>query len=278
MEQQKDCSIKSKKKKQNYKKDFITIETADKIKLEYQIATPLIRFASFLIDFGILWVLFFLLKWLAEVLSFSFFFPENSDDAMFTAMSIFFYYLLYFVLYWGYYMVQEIILEGRTIGKLIFRLRVIPVKGGRLQLPAIILRNFLRFVDQDFTVFIGATISMLVSKEYRRIGDLAAGTVVIRENKLLSIETAFLWRKNHQLRDVLPDSATVILKKLSEQDLYVIGRLLNEYHSIPEPRRTQLVTGMAETIRKKIQDGNLYTNPLLYVKEIYARHHHGNTV
>lgn len=197
---------------------------------------------------------------------------------MFTAMSIFFYYLLYFVLYWGYYMVQEIILEGRTIGKLIFRLRVIPVKGGRLQLPAIILRNFLRFVDQDFTVFIGATISMLVSKEYRRIGDLAAGTVVIRENKLLSIETAFLWRKNHQLRDVLPDSATVILKKLSEQDLYVIGRLLNEYHSIPEPRRTQLVTGMAETIRKKIQDGNLYTNPLLYVKEIYARHHHGNTV
>lgn len=80
----------------------------------------------------------------------------------------------------GYGMALEWFWRGQTLGKKILRLRVVDAQGLRLQFYQVFLRNVLRAVDAlPFFYMVGGLVSLL-SPKYQRLGDLAAGTVVIR--------------------------------------------------------------------------------------------------
>lgn len=72
--------------------------------------------------------------------------------------------------------------RGRTVGKRLFGLRVVDERGLQLNLRQIVLRNLFRMVDilPSLAYLVGAT-SCLLTKRCQRLGDIAAGTVVIRE-------------------------------------------------------------------------------------------------
>src|SRR5258708_25936096 len=91
-----------------------------------------------------------------------------------------FYVLAYFFLSIGYGIFCEWRLRGQTVGKRLFRLRVVDVEGMRLQFNQIVVRNLLRFVDSlPAFYFLGGVASWLSTK-CQRLGDIAANTVVIR--------------------------------------------------------------------------------------------------
>lgn len=68
---------------------------------------------------------------------------------------------------------------GRTLGKMIFGLKVIGEDGQRAGFGAAILRNLLRFVDAFFFYVLGL-VFLLTTEKQQRIGDKAAGTLVVR--------------------------------------------------------------------------------------------------
>lgn len=90
--------------------------------------------------------------------------------------------LLQFLLFTFYGMVTEWLWSGQTLGKRVFRLRVIDERGLSLGIRQIVIRNLFRLLDiLPSTFYLIGSISCLFTKRCQRIGDIAAGTLVIRE-------------------------------------------------------------------------------------------------
>jgi uncharacterized RDD family membrane protein YckC len=80
----------------------------------------------------------------------------------------------------GYFLLLEWLRRGSTPGKAALRLRVVSSAGEPLGLQAAAVRNLLRIVDFLPFAYVLGGLCALVSTEGRRLGDLAAGTVVVR--------------------------------------------------------------------------------------------------
>jgi uncharacterized RDD family membrane protein YckC len=84
-----------------------------------------------------------------------------------------------FVINFGYNIFFEGIWQGQTPGKKVARIRVIEANGQPVGWSAVCIRNFIRVLDTGL-LLIGLLV-MLIDRNERRLGDLAAGTLVIRE-------------------------------------------------------------------------------------------------
>lgn len=103
------------------------------------------------------------LQWLAKALG-----------AGFPAFSV----VLAFLLWWGYFFLCETLWNGQSAGKRWFGLRVVRANGQPVDVVASLVRNVLRVVD--LLLFVGVLV-MLIDRHSRRLGDLAAGTLVVRQ-------------------------------------------------------------------------------------------------
>lgn len=91
--------------------------------------------------------------------------------------------LVDFVLSLLYAMAFEWLWRGQTVGKRLMGLRVVDSRGLRLEPSQVIVRNLLRFIDVlPFLYLVGGT-ACLLSRHRQRLGDIAAGTVVVRTPK-----------------------------------------------------------------------------------------------
>ena len=91
------------------------------------------------------------------------------------------YLFLIFLFNWGYFTLFEAFWNGRTPGKRIAGIRVIQRSGRAIGLFESMARNFVRFIDQiPFFYAVGA-IAIFVTRDHQRLGDLAAGTLVVRD-------------------------------------------------------------------------------------------------
>lgn len=89
--------------------------------------------------------------------------------------------LLFFALYNGYFILFEWLLNGQTPGKRLLHIRVIKEGGYALRLIDTLVRNLLRVVD-FIPLFYGVGLaSLLLSRYSQRLGDLAAGTLVVHQ-------------------------------------------------------------------------------------------------
>jgi uncharacterized RDD family membrane protein YckC len=86
--------------------------------------------------------------------------------------------LLFFVLTMAYYAVLES-QSGQTLGKRVMKLRVVAIDG-QLTLGKALIRTLLRIIDGLPFFYLLGFIVMLVSQRKQRIGDMAAGTIVVR--------------------------------------------------------------------------------------------------
>lgn len=93
--------------------------------------------------------------------------------------------IVYFLLFWGYYPFFELYCDGQTPGKRKLGLRVVTVDGGRIGFAASLARNILRVVDFLPLCFLTGMAAVLFSERHQRLGDLAAGTIVIRDAEVL---------------------------------------------------------------------------------------------
>ena len=90
-------------------------------------------------------------------------------------------FVLWFVVNWGYFMGAEYLFAGRTLGKRVFGLRVIQESGVRLGFFHAAVRNLVRVVDHLPALYLLGGALAALSSRGRRLGDLAGGTVVVRE-------------------------------------------------------------------------------------------------
>jgi uncharacterized RDD family membrane protein YckC len=92
--------------------------------------------------------------------------------------------IIQFLLNAGYCIATERLLSGQTFGKKVFGIRVLDAKGLPLRFHQILIRNILRPIDQLPLFYLVGALSCLCTRSFQRLGDLAAGTVVIISQRL----------------------------------------------------------------------------------------------
>jgi uncharacterized RDD family membrane protein YckC len=92
--------------------------------------------------------------------------------------------LAYFAASMLYMMLAEWLWRGQTVGKRLLRLRVVDAAGLKLEPSQVIVRNLMRFIDWLPALYLIGGLVCLGSRHRQRLGDLAAGTVVVRAPRL----------------------------------------------------------------------------------------------
>ena len=161
--------------------DQLSIETPELVAIDMPVAGIGSRFIALLVDY-----LIWLVAIIALILIFHYVDPslthfsrlgEKWAEAILT--------LLGFGLYWGYFTLFEAFWDGRTPGKRVAKIRVIQRSGRGIGLFEAMTRNLLRVVDQLPVVYAVGVITIFLTKQHQRLGDLAAGTLVVHEREQL---------------------------------------------------------------------------------------------
>jgi uncharacterized RDD family membrane protein YckC len=150
----------------------VTIETPEGISFSYPLAGPVTRFAAWAID---ALVIFTVLSALSKAVSI----VAPLTPGVATAFGI----IGYFVVSIGYGMFLEWRWRGQTIGKRLMQVRVMDAEALRLTFQQIAIRNLLRAVDSLPALYTVGGVAMVLSKHAQRLGDMAAGTIVVRQSR-----------------------------------------------------------------------------------------------
>src|SRR5256886_17703069 len=79
------------------------------------------------------------------------------------------------VLIWSYFILLEWLWNGQTIGKRVYKLRVINEDGSPAQFTAVLIRNLMRLVDFLPALYGLGVLVIVLSPKSPRLGDFAAG-------------------------------------------------------------------------------------------------------
>lgn len=150
-----------------------TVEVPEGALLQITVAGPVIRGLAWLIDVAIRLLI---LLALATLLSLT----TVSDQSEYSLFGLFL--IVQFVINWFYTTLFEAI-SGATPGKKYFALCVVHDNATPITWSGAIIRNFLRVVDFLPFFYITGLSAMLIDNRFRRLGDLAAGTLVVYKDK-----------------------------------------------------------------------------------------------
>jgi uncharacterized RDD family membrane protein YckC len=254
---------------------MVSIESPEQIRVLYRIASPFSRLLALIVDVALIYTAIYLAVILLGIFNIIHMAAGKNPlralagGSVLSSLSVFFIMVLDFVMQWFYFIFFEIFLNGRTPGKIIFGLRVISYSGKPLDATSVILRNFIRVFDQQASLYLGAFFSIILNKDFRRIGDLVAGTIVINEEKggfkmpdfsLLALEKE------------ISAGEKILGRKLGENELFVIRNFINNLDKISPEKRSDLADKLAEKIHENLQDEDEYTDSLGYIQKIYNSH------
>ena len=121
--------------------------------------------------------------------------------------------LLMFATYWGYGVLFEVFNNGVTPGKRRRRLRVVHDNGTPVRLPASLLRNLVLTVDVLPGCYFLGIVSLLLTRRFQRLGDLAAGTMVVHEQPAPASDLAEAPAKPPPIK-LLPEEAFALVEYL----------------------------------------------------------------
>jgi uncharacterized RDD family membrane protein YckC len=161
--------------------------------------------------------------------------------------------LCYFAISIGYGVVCEWWWRGQTIGKRLFRLRVVDAEGLRLQFNQIVIRNLLRFVDSlPVFYFVGGLVCWFNAKA-QRLGDWAANTIVIRIPRLAEPDLdQILAGKFNSLRHY-PHLAARLRQRVSPAEAALALQALLRRDRFEPVARVELFAEIAAHFRAKVQ-------------------------
>lgn len=167
--------------------EFLQIDTPENVVFGYEVAGIGSRFLAAMIDHLAIGVMQLIVALLALMILTGV--GAMSDMDNLSAWVIGGLGLISFVLLWGYYIVFEALWNGQTPGKRLLKLRVIRVDGTPITLVEALVRNLTRLIDfLPITYGIGI-VTMFINQQSRRLGDLAAGTLVVFERPEITLES-----------------------------------------------------------------------------------------
>jgi uncharacterized RDD family membrane protein YckC len=238
--------------------DQLSIETPELVAIEMPVAGLGSRFAALLLDYVIWLVAVVGIGILIALVDPSLYRYSVLGAKWATAIEL----LIPFLLYWGYFTLFEAFWDGRTPGKRVARIRVIQRSGRGIGLFESMTRNLLRLVDQFPGIYVVGVISILVTRDHQRLGDLAAGTLVVHDRENLAdlgstssgrTFTAGMFEQQVAAARRAPalDGASAGIQRLGPADLEVLEGFFARRLDFSMETRALLVARIVEGIHAK---------------------------
>lgn len=237
--------------------ETVKVNTSQHIDIDYPVAGLGERVAARLIDFGL-----FVAVFLVFLLLFSLTGLLQSGGLVISVMLI---------IYGGgfvfYDLLCEIFMNGQSIGKRLLKIKVISLDGAQPSLGQYFIRWVFRIVDFTLTQWLGALVCVAVTDNKQRIGDIVAGTTLIKTVPQTQIEhIAF-----HPVADeYVPTFSTV--SQMTDRDVELIHEVLTTYY---KTRNADLIYQMANRVctllHITIPEG---TNELDFLKTVVFDYSH----
>jgi uncharacterized RDD family membrane protein YckC len=227
--------------------ETIEIDTPENVTFGYQVAGIGSRFLATLLD-TLLVILLQILVFAAFALVINIL-GQSAKDL--TTWAIAFLGFISFIFYSGYYVFFEMLWNGQTPGKRWVGLRVIRIDGTPITLSESFIRNLARLVDFLPAAYGIGIISMFLDKQSRRLGDLAAGTLVIHDRAPVSIQSLSMNQPTHyQMQSLSKISLDGFpLERLTNDDLNMIENFLRRREQLTH--RGQLAIQIVNTLHTR---------------------------
>ena len=248
-------------------KDSVEVHTPDGVELHMPLAGVGSRVMAGLVDvllLGLLW----------GVIAIVMFGTLASWDVA-SAFGMALFVLFIFASFWGYGIVCELLMEGRTPGKKAMGLRVIREDGLPVGMREIWLRNLLRMADLQPGLSYGVGICwMIFDKKDRRLGDLVAGTIVVRESLVTSRTTraGAAWAARAE-QGRAHQGVKLPGGMMQAKQLDLIEQFLTRLPDLPEERRSELASRVLHPVldilgeeRKRRAD----SDPIAVLRELQS--------
>jgi len=180
----------------NFLQEQYTIDTPENVTFNYDVAGIGSRFIGALVDTLLVALLLLLLnltialvagisRWADEV----FFQTVLDETGWLTGLLYALYILLNFVIIWGYYILFELLWNGQTPGKRVAKTRVVRMNGNPVGFMEVAIRNLVRIIDFMPSAYAVGLVTMFVNRHARRLGDFAAGTMVIHAQSEIGLDS-----------------------------------------------------------------------------------------
>jgi uncharacterized RDD family membrane protein YckC len=155
----------------------LVVATPERVSFDYQVAGLGTRAIAQILDLLILSGLLIALLFLGFAVS-AFGFDNVSTLVLLLGS---------FVIVFGYFWVSEAFWSGQTIGKKVFRLRAVGDRGEPMTFVQAGIRNIVRLVDFLPYGYGVGLVTLFINGKGRRLGDLAAGTIVVKDSDYVSL-------------------------------------------------------------------------------------------
>jgi uncharacterized RDD family membrane protein YckC len=233
----------------------IDVETPERVRFSFRLAGPAQRAAAYFIDLivrGALLTAFALVAGVSGIIG-------GSGAGVGLAL------LLLFFVEWGYYVLSERLMNGRSIGKRVLHLRVVRSDGLPIGFAESLLRNLLRAADfLPFGYALGVLVAA-VDPRFRRLGDLAASTMVVVERRQPVLPAVEI-KPAVQPREL---EAIPLKPPVNQDELEAIELFLRRAPGLNVSREQELAELVAPVFARRMQLG--YGNAARLLALIYHR-------
>lgn len=234
----------------------IRIKTAQNIDIDYEVAGLGERIIGRIIDYSLFLAIYLIYTWI--------FGRSHFKSALWTFSIP---EVLYFTFYVFYDLIAEVLFNGQSLGKYIMKIRVISLDGGRPRLGQYFLRYVFRIVDFLLTLQAGAILSVAITENKQRIGDIVANTTMIKTKPRTTFDVLNNIETDELYVPVFMEATT-----LSDKDIALIYEVVNHFYKTGD---ITLVDNMAKRVKTHLQisiPDNL--NNCKFLETILKDHNH----
>lgn len=187
----------------------ISIKTTQNVSLEYSIASIGERMVANIFDLFIQFVcLLFIIIIVTKI------YPQLGGWIIFFILPVMLYHIL-----------CETFLNGQSFGKMIMKVKVVKKNGTQAGFLSYLLRWIFRLIENPFVFLNGVGIlTIIINGQGQRLGDIVAGTVVIRNKKSINLSDTLLLSTAEGYIPVYPDAY-----KLTDEEINVVREVVNLY-------------------------------------------------
>jgi uncharacterized RDD family membrane protein YckC len=201
-------------------------------------------FIQLVLTFGLLIATGYALQGINRFLS-SIHLKASQADSVIAAGAI----VIFFMIFFGYFIAFEAWWNGQTPGKRAIGIRVVRDGGYPIGFTESVIRNLIRVIEVALFAYGISAISAIISAFNKRLGDLAAGTIVVRDSSF-EVTNPSRWLEGDE--DPAPLMGVSGVSALTDEELSVVHRYLERRSQLQPEVARQLAQRVAASLRPKL--------------------------
>jgi uncharacterized RDD family membrane protein YckC len=217
----------------------IAVRTPESIAFDYELAGLGSRFLAVVLDLLIQIACAVVLVWALTAIAIrsngqaiKSTFSDRTIESLAVAVLV----ILGFLIFFGYFIIFERVWNGQTPGKRFVGIRVVRDGGFALDFTSSLVRNLVRVLEAGLGFYAISAISTLLSSENKRLGDFAAGTIVVRDSRITA--------------PIAPRLESAI--RLTQEERALIDRFLDRRESLAPAQRQAIAAQIATIFRPRV--------------------------